>query len=458
MPVERNAHALESTGAPGTPWSATQLFLFRCVFGYFALYSVDVLVFTVQTLFGPRNTAHYPPLLTGVLWDRLIPWVGQHLLHLQKPVVALNIGADLPFEYILRGTEIVLAFLAAFVWTALDRRRRNYTTLHGWLRIAVRMALAGVMLRYGLSKVLPLQFGTLTLHRLSTPLGELQPMGMLWAFMAASKGYTILSGVVETLGGLLLLFPELTALGALISAGAMANVFVLNVFYDVNQKVRSLSYLLLALFLLAPHMRRLIDVLVLNRRSDPVVEPHTASHRWLSVTLRFLPLIYGIFLLAAIVPRNVQAYAAMRHAEALHGENYGVWVVKTFTVGDATKPLLSPKLNAHWKLAPGQDRWQRLIVESGDDAMIQFGNGKWDHVEVRSGAPASNAAGPTILYDGDDPSWTCAVALRKTSADSLQMSGTINGNPVAAAFERDSPHGYSLSDPIRWMADGDRDY
>ena len=47
--------------------------------------------------------------------------------------------------------------------------------------------------------------------------------------MAASKPYTIFSGSLEVLGGILLLVPRLADLGALICAAVLSNVFALNV-------------------------------------------------------------------------------------------------------------------------------------------------------------------------------------------------------------------------------------
>jgi uncharacterized membrane protein YphA (DoxX/SURF4 family) len=302
-------HVYENGEGHHAPSARTLLsvLLSRIVLCYFALYTVDVLVFILQRLLAPRNTPYSHPWLTGYLWDWMVPWIGQHLLHLKAAVVVNNIGADVPFEFILRGTELALALLASLLWTAIERKQRCDSAFDAWLRLFVRIALASVMLYYGFGKLIPMQFGPLTLHRLSRPLGELSPMGMLWAFMAASKGYTILCGAVEVLGGLLLLLPRLSTLGAFLSAGAMANVFVLNVFYDVNQKTRSLSYLLLALFLLAPYTRQLLNVLLWNRASEPVATQPLSRRRWLRLTFLWLPVVCGVLLLVRMIPLSFVA-------------------------------------------------------------------------------------------------------------------------------------------------------
>src|SRR5262249_34050070 len=81
--------------------------------------------------------------------------------------------------------------------------------------------------------------------------------------------YTVFSGMVEVTGGALLLFRRTTSLGAIVSGGALLNIVLLNFCYDVPVKLYSTNLLLMCIYLLAPDMRRLINVLVLNRPAPP---------------------------------------------------------------------------------------------------------------------------------------------------------------------------------------------
>ena len=85
-------------------------------------------------------------------------------------------------------------------------------------------------------------------------MGTLAPAGLLWAYMAASPAYTILTGLFETIAGILLLFPEGTAIGALLGAIAMGEVFILNMTYDVGEKQLSFHFLILSLLLAWPQV------------------------------------------------------------------------------------------------------------------------------------------------------------------------------------------------------------
>src|SRR5204863_6312660 len=99
--------------------------------------------------------------------------------------------------------------------------------------------------------------------------GEASPMGLLWTFMGSSTSYTVFSGLAEVIGGLLLMARRTTLLGALVCIGVMVNVVMLNFSYDVPVKLYSSHLLAMAFFLLLPDLRRLTNVLVLNRPAEP---------------------------------------------------------------------------------------------------------------------------------------------------------------------------------------------
>jgi hypothetical protein len=83
---------------------------------------------------------------------------------------------------------LTIAFAAAFIWSAADRKRTHYETLHAWLRLYVRMVLGAYMLGYGSWKVFfPDQMRPPTLSSLLVPFGDLAPIARLWLFMGSSQ-------------------------------------------------------------------------------------------------------------------------------------------------------------------------------------------------------------------------------------------------------------------------------
>jgi hypothetical protein len=119
---------------------------------------------------------------------------------------------------------------------------------------------------------------------LLAPFGDLAPTAVLWSFMGSSTLYTVFTGLVETMGAVLMFVPRLTTIGALICAAALANVFMLNVSYDVVVKQYAFHLLLMSVFLIGPDLRKLggyfdLQSKVRARAGHPVVPAPLAQSR-----------------------------------------------------------------------------------------------------------------------------------------------------------------------------------
>jgi len=204
-------------------------------------------------------------------WREFWLWATVHMFGVTGPAATYvpTASGDTTLQYVQQAMFLMIALVGTVVWSILDRRRTEYRELHSWVRLLVRYALALILFSYGFSKLFPQQFVPLSFARLMEPYGEFSPMGALWSFMGASRPYAVLSGAVEVTAGALLLFRHTTTLGAMVAAAAMTNVVALNYSYDVPVKLYSTNILLMAVFLLAPDVRRLADVLVFNRPAAP---------------------------------------------------------------------------------------------------------------------------------------------------------------------------------------------
>lgn len=430
------------TGARQINWRSSTRIAFRFVFCYLALYCLYIFA-------GDQQFFHY--LASGRLtdsfvdpfWHHVVPWVGKHILHLSTYITIFSYNSgDTTYDYVLILCELFLAAVATVVWSLLDLKRPNYRVLHEWLRFVVRLALATALFTYGMDKLIPVQFGSLTLARLSQRVGDLSPFSMLWTFMAASKPYTIFSGFAEVLGGVLLLVPQLTTLGALITIGVMANVFALDMSYDVPVKLGSLHYLLMAMFLAAPEAQRLMNVFVLNRPAAPLVSVPLSNRRWINQSALILSALVGIVCLAALAHFSLKRYAEQNPPATDRSPLYGAWVVDEFSVsgddagnpvpGDFARAFLTPKLAADMNVAPGQDRWTELIFETPATANIIFGNGFLDYVTLSLDPQKQTAS----IRDDGDLSWKCDFVYQRTGGQQLTLQGTINANPVTLKLHR----------------------
>ena len=241
-------------------WSLATRIAFRYAFCYFLLYVYPRSVGSLGAYVKYNNPVRD-------MWHAVVPWVGANVLHLSGPFTELANGSgDQLYDWVLLFCIAIAAAVATVIWSVLDRKRTNYTTLYQWLRIVMRMVLAVAMISYGTNKLWRMQFAEISLARLVDTYGQSSPMGLLWAFMGASHAYSFFGGVGEMAGGLLLFIPQFTALGALITGAVMTNVLMLNLCYDVPRKIYSIHLILMCLFLLLPDMLRLADLFLFNRK------------------------------------------------------------------------------------------------------------------------------------------------------------------------------------------------
>ena len=326
----------------GVVWSPSVRVAFRFAFVFFLLF---------EDLFPYR----YDSGVLDPLWRRLVPWVGVHVLHIQIPTTFG--GGDTVYGYAETLFFAAFAAIAAAVWSILDRRRTNYVTLHRWLRVYVALYLGVQMFGYGVAKVFPFQFLPPSQSRLLVRLGDMSPQALLWAFMGASKTYTLFAGLVEVIGGALLFVPRLTTLGALLCAGAMTNVLMLDLSFDVNVKLYSSMLLLMSLFLIGPDAGRLASVLVLNRRAEPAGRESFFRRKSLNRAFLALQLAFGGYVL---VTSSMDAYPrGQKLAQRPQSVPfYGIWRVDEFTVNrERRPPLLTDEV-----------RWQHVVFDVPDGA------------------------------------------------------------------------------------------
>jgi hypothetical protein len=234
--------------------------------------------------------------------QRLVPWVGAHVLRMAKPIeFAVNGSGDRTWNYVQWFCFSLIALIALVIWSALDRRTAH-PRLSQALRIYVRFALASHVLVYGLGKLVPMQFPHLTRSWLTPTFGDISPMRLLWTFMGFSPAYAAFAGAAETLGSALLFFRRTTALGALILVGVLGNVAIMNFCYDVPVKLFSSFLLLLAVWLASADARRLVHFFLLNRPAEPA----PLDGPFLPPRLRFARQVAKLALIAALVGPTIR--------------------------------------------------------------------------------------------------------------------------------------------------------
>jgi hypothetical protein len=420
---------------PSTPnppaWGPVKRLLFRFVFFYLVLYTFPFPL-NVIPVYGQILEQPYTDL-----WDKAVPWVGERVFGVEVKYRPLGSG-DTTYNYVQLFCYLILTLAAVAVWTVLDRKRADYARLNEWLRVYVRFALAAAMIGYGAAKLIPAQMIPPWPDKLLQPIGDASPMGLVWTFMGASASYMVFTGVAEMLGGLLLVFRRTTLLGALVCIGAMSNVVMINFSYDVPVKLYSSHLLLMAVFLAAPDLQRLANLLVLNRRVPPA-----ESRPLFAVPVRhraalILRAAFVLFITWASLResyKDFMQYGALAPKPRL----YGIWEVEELAVDGVNRPLL----------ATDETLWRRLIFEWPGTIAIQHPHETETRYYQLKPDPGPHMFALTKL---DDPKWQAGFSYKLVGADVLTLESQFEGKQIRGRYRRmDDSRFRLISRGFQWI-------
>jgi len=373
----------------------------------------------------------------GYLWvnrekEDACKWVGEKVFHVEVIIQPTGSG-DSMRAYVGCFCAAVSAAAAALLWTVLalfvswwKLGWRADAFLYGLVRILVRFFLAQMLFSYGFHKVFPLQFPQPSSFRLNEQLGDMSPMGLLWTFMGFSTPYQMFTGAVEVLGGLLLVTRRTTLLGAFVTMAAMAQVFILNMCFDVPVKLYSLHYLVMALYLAAPDMPRLIKVLLLGRAVEARPFALLLENVWIDRT--------------ALVLRTLLV------AGMLYGQIHGAYHLWSEMYGGPQPPVLG--------------RWEVVSMRVDnkephkDDPMIWKSLDFMNKTLVRLSGPTPPNVVYRVAWNPEEkkltltkfstPTWSATFTYDLPQSDALELKGSMDGKVIEAMLKPLPEKSYEL--------------
>jgi len=410
--AEAPAHENQSRG-----WHFLTRVAFRFCVVYFGLFCL--LYVQITSVFAGIFGAVLPAEAASWQMSALKPvteWVGRHVLGVDAVLHEDSRSGDQTDMWVFMFTVLFVAIIATVLWSVLDRQRSDYSRLHAWFLAFLRMCLGGQMLLYGAIKVIPVQMPAPPLTALLRPYGQLSPTWVLWLQVGSSYPYEIALGLVEVAAGVLLFWPRTATLGALVALASVADVFLINMTFDVSVKILSFQLLGLALVLLAPQAKRLAAMLILEKPSPPATQPALFTTRRAIKAATAVQVGLGAWILAgAMLLSGLNWFndGGGRPKPAL----YGIWTVTTFTLDGASLPPLTTQPR----------RWQRLIIEDPDTLTYQ----RMDGVLV-----TTPAAIDTHTITLSDASLSATLTIDRTAPDRLHLSGQLDGQPVTMTLRR----------------------
>lgn len=326
-------------------WSRNTKIIFRLIFSYLSIY-----IFL---------------LLLGSLFETPFKWVGKNILRIGYEYDANGFGSgDHTYAYVSLFIGSLLSILATTIWSILDHKRKNYNNPLYWFLVILRVVLISAMFLYGFVKIFQIQFPYPSLTRLLEPLGNFSPMGLAWTYMGYSEGFNLFAGLIEVLGGLLLIPRRTQTLGAFIVTGVMTHVAVMNFMFDIPVKLFSMHLVLMAFVIFMTDIKRFTDVFIKNKSVvkydfyNPITE--VAYHKvifWIKTGGLALAIISFI-----IFGYTVGDGGKERTKPYL----YGIWEASTFIKNGDTIPPLTTDAK----------RWRYLIIDQKATATVKAMNDK----------------------------------------------------------------------------------
>lgn len=405
--------AQQPEASSGGRWTALQRWAFRVAFVYFTLDAFPDLLLRFPG--GPFVLALY-----WRIWNAVLPWFGRYIVHarnpgsLPLPTAPILLG-DFAGGYVLMLLFLLLGVAVAAIWALADRRRVDHRTLHYWLRVYVRYALACSMLGYGLGKLFPLQFASLGLVDLLTPLGMLEPRQLLWDFMGFSRPYQVFTGLVECVGVVLLFWRRTTLLGSLLLIGALGNVLMMDIGYGVAVRRIALRLLLMALFLATPDLHRLVDFFF---RHLPVSPGDAKGPSWKSEwTRRFAHALKAVVILYVVTSQLINDTKDPRLLAASRPALHGLYRVQRF-------------LRNGREDSPDDLRaWQWIAIDERGMA-IQFSGANWE----RRAAIFDDLKQIITIPNG--PQRKNSLTYSRTGPDDVLVQGVLNNQSTEILLHR----------------------
>jgi hypothetical protein len=401
-----------ASGSYEVPWTVPTRVAFRFAFAYFVLSWFPFPLDRIPGVGSLIDNYYYEPL------QNLAAWVGGRVLGHSLSLV--ENGRDRTVDFVQLFLFAGAAAVATIAWSILDSRRTEYAKLQELLRIYVRYLLVFPLFVYAAVKLVKIQFPDPEPDALLQIYGDSSPGRLLWMFMGHSPAYSTFIGAAELLAGVLLCFRRTTTLGALVACATLLNVVILNFcFPGVGVKLMSSNMLLMSLFLLFPDVKRLLDVLVLNRPTEPTplgVGPPLSIPWMKQARLGLKVILIGGAAFSATKP-------VVKYGKPPPHALYGIYEVDSFLRNGESRPLLITEGSSWRRVIVNTYGW--MTIQLIDDKAVRFRTKtdakektltlrSWDDAEGNKGVLKYTQSDPDhLIFEGSFAGDELQVHLRK---------------------------------------------
>lgn len=187
--------------------------------------------------------------------------------------------------------------------------------------------------------------------------------------------------------------------------------------YDVPVKLFSFHLLLLSILVLAPDIRRLLNVFVLNKTAEPSIQPPLGRRRRVIQFGIAAQLLLGAYFFWTAYSENNLAFFT-RGSGAPRPALYGIWVIDKMTINGVERaPLVTD-----------YDRWRRVVIQN--TVAMNF----WRMDDTTFGMPAQyDIEKRTITLSqgaGDQRKTVGTFSFQRPAPDRLILDGELSGKKI----------------------------
>jgi hypothetical protein len=239
-----------------------------------ALFAVLGFLFIPLTFFG----FDYQYRLTRFLFLAPVAFIQDHFF--PNAIKNIEFSSDSISLNILLGLLFILSFLSLLVMKFFRIRSAGIIPLFKFLSAYY---MAAVLLKYGFDKVFKRQFYLPEPNILYSSFGSLTKDTLFWSTMGTSHLYSVATGFIEVITGLLILYKRTRIAGFCIAIGIVINIFLINIGFDISVKVFTLFLLMVLAFNLYPALKTIYAFFIQQRpvQLSPALYQAIPVNKWI---------------------------------------------------------------------------------------------------------------------------------------------------------------------------------
>lgn len=308
--------------------------------------------FLLGILFIPLNTLSndFQYRISHFIFQKPIGYIQNSILKI--PTERIEISSDsLAFNLL-----VVLIFLISILTSWLIKNQK----FNSFARNILTFYLIFILLKYGIDKIMGMQFYTPEPNILYSTFGNLDKDILFWSVTGLSKTYCIITGTVEILTAILLFFRRTRLIGLLIALFILVQILVINFSFDISVKSFSGFLLGLNIFLLFPYFKPLRNIFF-SEKSELIKNPKISfvKNSFLNLWIQFF--LIGVFFIQILYP--YWNSKEMNPKDQLHG---AYEITETIYKNDTLSASEFPYKRVFFH------KDQFLILQNQDDEMRDF--------------------------------------------------------------------------------------